>query len=1132
MSTDGRPSRKPRKAAAGKSPRKRAVKKRNSQPETVEEDLDTAPSRNTKSVPIVALGASAGGLEPLEQFFKNMPSSSGLAFVVVQHLSPDFRSMMDELLARYSSMSIERAEDGMAIRPNTVYLNPPRQEMIIQGNKLCLIEERSQLAPSLPINSFMESLAAEAGQKAIGIILSGTGSDGTKGVDAIRRAGGTVIVQEPNSAKFDGMPRSALASGPVTATALPSEMAALVLRAAEGESIDDINDVKDEIVIGDPHREILRMLQHTYGSDFNYYKLATVDRRINRRALMNGFNDIGGYSKYIKTNAKELEQLYCDLLIGVTAFFRDKDVFDRLRDEIIPKVCEKMSEEQPVRIWIAGCASGEEAYSFAILVSEYARKKGIPLHAKIFASDIHFRSLEIATNGEYFSEELQNIPSEIVSRYFEKSQTIYRVRQSIRSLVVFSRHNLIKDPPFTRMDLIACRNLLIYLNEVAQRKALAIMHFALIKRGVLLLGPSESTGELSDEFEPINNKARLYRKKRDITLQESTRILPPTNIEENTREQNTKDILFSRRNTQLPTHRKSIQRAYDTLLEAYAPPGIVTDREGEILHIFGNGLDYIELKSGAYSSRLPDVVKEPFRPVLSVALERIRNAKIKRFRRSVRVSGEGAGDTKLVMSIEPLPREGTTIDCLLVTFEPLVEEPSRPNENETPLNLEPALGRADSDVLGHRLQELERDLQFTEESLQSTIEELETSNEELQATNEELMSANEELQSTNEELHSVNEELYTVSTEHQRKIDQLTEVTNDMEHLLRSTDVGVLFLDQQLCIRRFTPTIARSFNLLDRDVGRPIEHVTTRFNYEGFVEDVHAVLRTAKPKEMEVVVDDLSYLLRILPYHSPQTSEAAGAVVTLVDITRLKDTERALGARNAELNRMNENLEQFTYIVSHDLRAPLRAIRNSAQWMEEDAEDKFSEDLQNHLTRLRSQAARLSDMLRDLLQYSKLGSEEQALERIDMERLVRDILPLIEYDTEINIDTGRGLPTIITHRPPMHLVFLNLLDNAAKYSGRRKTDISIKHRKFKGHHVFVFSDNGPGISQEKHDQIFLPFRKLERPTDQPGTGMGLALVRKAIETHQGRIKVKSFPGDATTGTKFIFSWKDQSELSA
>lgn len=1066
---------------------------------------------------IVGIGASAGGLEALESFFHAMPVDSGLAFVIVQHLSPDFRSMMDELLARHSRMRIRHALDGMPIESNTVYLNPPRQNLIVEDGKLYLAQPNPQDHPNLPIDAFFASLAKDRHVEAIGIILSGTGSDGTKGAGAIIEAGGVVLAQEPASAKFENMPRSAIEKGVTTATAPPDQMPGLIARVISGEAL-PTEDAGPDVEL-EPEGDILRQLERRFGANFGYYKKTTVGRRLMRRAALMGLQNLANYAAVLRKDPAELERLYADLLIGVTAFFRDSAAFASLSNIGMPWIARTMSVDRQLRVWIPGCASGEEAYSIAILLSEYARLNNIVLNTKIFATDLHHGSLETAGAGLYSSKCLSELSDELRDRYFDAVGGRYQVKTALRRLIVFSPHNLIKDPPFTRLDLVSCRNLMIYFDEVAQAKVLSLFHFALNKDGVLFLGPSESLGILQEEFESLDGRWRIYRKLRDVPLPDSTRLLPPMPIHNSVdpSQASARGRAFNAAPRGVRNDRRFLLKAYDEVLERYAPPSLLISQSGDLVHVFGDARKFLRLRAGLFSHRYSDVLVDELRSTVASSVEGAWARRAPQIARQVTFRDEGGRDVSVLVRAEVLDKQNGAGNYALVT---LIEQTTKAASGGQHRTLQVEAVEA-STALHGRIDELERNLTYTEESLQTTIEELETSNEELQSTNEELMSANEELQSTNEELHAVNEELYSVSSEHRRKIEELTALNNDMDHLLRCTDVGTIFLDSKLCIRRFTPAIARAFNLLDRDIGRPIQHITARFAYPNLADDVAKVAATGETVEHTVDFEDMHLVLRVFPYRAHDRIE--GIVLTLVDVPRLKAAERALELRNHELARVNESLEQFTYIVSHDLRAPLRTILNSAKWIEEDLASNVSEEVRGHCHRLMTYSSRLTDMLNDLMTYAKLGTSEAPVEKVDIKVLLNGIVDSIDGDGRVQLVMRCDTGPIWCRRAPLQLVFQNLIDNALKYSDQVKVSVRIELEVLPERYMFTVSDDGPGIITRHHEKIFLPFRKLEHADTKPGTGMGLALVKKAVEDNGGTIQVTSDPL-SRRGTAFVFTW--------
>ncbi|MGZ8298978.1 MAG: CheR family methyltransferase [Rhodoplanes sp.] len=568
-----------------------------------------------------------------------------------------------------------------------------------------------------------------------------------------------------------------------------------------------------------------------------------------------------------------------------------------------------------MRVWAPGCATGEEAYSIAIMLMEYARKERIELNAKVFATDIYRPALERAGRGVYNEAIAESLGPELLERYFDFNGGQYQVKPQLRRFVVFSAHNLLKDPPFTRMDLVSCRNLLIYFDEVAQRMALMLFHFALDRNGILFLGPSETVGELSDEFGAVDQHWRIFRKLRDVRLRESLRLLPSAPLRDEPAPSLDLPFPAAPGHTAGPARgappRRGLAKAYDAILDRFAPAGVLVSRDGTILHVFGDANKYLEFKGGRFSPLIADAAAEELRHAISTGLERMLGRNTAPFVRRVNCRLGNDGEKTSKVTVERLDTsDWQDEEYCMVTFAEL----ARAKEGAS----KKAKARIESvgaiELYRERIRDLENELRVTEESLQSTIEEMETTNEELQATNEELMSANEELQSTNEELNSVNEELLTVSAGHQRKIDELVEVTMDMNHLLMSTDIGVIYLDHDLRVRRLTPAIAKTFNLLERDIGRPIEHITARFHHPELLDGIKAVLAGGPACEHEITVDDRFSLLRILPYQVGV--ETAGVVLAMIDVTQRKHIENALRASEARLSTIVETAVDAIVVIN------------------------------------------------------------------------------------------------------------------------------------------------------------------------------------------------------------------------
>ncbi len=827
---------------------------------------------------VVGVGASAGGLEALESFFDNMRPDSGLAFVVVQHLSPDFKSLMDELLSRHTDIAIHRVEDGMVVEPNAIYLIPPKKEMIISGGRLLLTDKDPNQALSLPIDTFFRSLAQDCGELAVGVILSGTGSDGSRGIRAIHEAGGLVIVQAEETAKFDGMPRSAIETGIVDATLSPEAIPEVLLNYVKAPFRGDIGGTAASTAVSEKGMNaVYGLLRREYGIDFSHYKPSTVTRRIARRLQLNRSVDVDDYVERLNSDPAELSNLYKDLLIGVTKFFRDQDAYQRLAEDVIPQMLAKVAKNEELRVWVAGCATGEEAYSIAIVIHEALSARTRPISVKIFATDVHQASLEVASAGIYSEESVSDVSRTRLERYFTQRGSNYQISQDIRGMIVFAPHNVIKDAPFTKLDLVCCRNLLIYFQPHIQQKVLSLFHFGLKTGGWLFLGPSESPGEIADEFETVDRHWKIYRKRRDVRLPADVRMPMSSGFAR------LRDSTVRPRTSGTGMADASLLRAYDALLSDYVPPSILVDENHRLVHSFAGAGKFLAIPDGRSSSDILDLVESDIRLALSGALQRAANKGDPVIYGGL-VAKSGYDEEQLRLSVRPIKIQSTDETYFLISLETLGRKPP---------TIESARDFDIEEVSRERLEEVEAELCYTKENLQATIEEMETTNEELQATNEELVASNEELQSTNEELHSVNEELYTVNAEYQRKIGELTEMTDDMDNLLRSTDVGTIFLDQDLRIRKFTPKIAQAFQILPQDVGRSIESFSHNIEHETLLDDVRGVLSSRSPFEKDVVDRQGNWLLlRILPYRSKDRVE--GAVITLIDIAGLKRTEEQL----------------------------------------------------------------------------------------------------------------------------------------------------------------------------------------------------------------------------------------------
>ncbi|NBC29227.1 MAG: PAS domain-containing protein [Spirochaetes bacterium] len=826
-----------------------------------------------KQFHIVGVGASAGGLEAIEAFFEGLPEHSNLAIVIVQHLSPDYKSLMGELLRKRTEMPIHEAEDGMTVEPGRVYLIPRKKTMTMFGGKLFLSEQQEGL--NLPIDIFFESLAEDQGERSIAVVLSGTGSDGTRGIRAVKEAGGVVMVQDEETAKFNGMPNSAVATGIVDFVLPPGRIAAELLSYAEGSVALMGETGSPDLGAPDHLSKIFLLIKRRAGVDLSYYKESTIVRRVERRMGINRIDDLNQYLTFMEENPQEVTILFKEILIGVTKFFRDPEAFEVLAEEVLPEIFENSGSNGAIRVWVPGCSTGEEAYSLAILLAEFAEEHGYRNEVKVFATDIDKDAIEFASYGTYPESIAADMSSQRLSRFFVKKGDSFQVVKTIREMVIFAYHNVFKDPPFRRIDLVTCRNLLIYLQPVLQKRVVGNFQFSLNQGGFLFLGTSESLGDLSTAFHSVDVRWKIFRHKDG--LQRKRLELPSSS--DRPRQGRT-----PREHTGETVHRQPqrLDVAFERLVEAMLSPCVIIDESWRVLHIFGSVSDFFHVPTGRMEFSLNKMLRPDLSLPISTAVQDAMSKNNETTYENLRVEREDEVFDATV-TVKPIMDAGATVvyAILLRREEPESDE----HKQVTHLNLNESVRR--------RMSSLEGELQHTKENLQATIEELETSNEELQATNEELLSSNEELQSTNEELQSVNEELITVNAEYQKKIEELSELNDDMNNLLTSTDIGTVFLDKDLIIRKYTPPVTKQINLIAGDVGRPFSDISNNLLYDSLTEDVESVLREGAGKDTEVRSRlDRWYLVKILPYHT-ESQRLEGVVVTLIDITERKAAEQS-----------------------------------------------------------------------------------------------------------------------------------------------------------------------------------------------------------------------------------------------
>jgi two-component system CheB/CheR fusion protein len=855
---------------------------------------EDAPSlQESPHFPIVGIGASAGGLEALEQFLRHVPEGSDMAFVIVQHLDPTHKGIMPELLQRATGMEVFQVRDRMKVKPNCVYVIPPNRDLSILQGVLHLFEPTAPRGLRLPIDFFLRSLAEDRQELSIGVILSGMGSDGTMGLRAIKEKAGVTLVQEPASAKFDSMPRSVIDAGLADLVApvedLPGKIIGYLRHARVIDRTERPLEEKDQSAL----EKVVILLRAKTGHNFSMYKKNTIYRRIERRMGIHQIDRIAAYVRYLQENPQEVELLFKELLIGVTSFFRDPAAWEQLQEEAIPALLAGHPTGRVLRAWSAACSTGEEAYSLAIAFKEaLARvKPKASFTLQIFATDLDRDAIDKGRQGIYPANIAADVSAERLHRYFVKEESGYRVGKEIREMVTFATQNVIMDPPFTKLDILICRNLLIYLTPELQKKLLPLFHYSLNPGGVLFLGSSESVSAHTDLFAPLNLKSRLFRR-RESVLPADPVAFPAS---------------FAPALPGVPKELTTLKPAGNlqsladqVLLQHFSPPAVLVNDKGDILYISGRTGKYLEPAVGKANWNIFAMAREGLRFDLGIAFQKAIRQKEKITVKGLRV-GEGAAAQTVDVTVQAIEEPEALRGMVMIVFTdvPLPPEKKAPGRSRAA-----SAGNARVLELEQELQQVREELATTREEMQSSQEELKSTNEELQSTNEELQSTNEELTTSREEMQSLNEELQTVNAEQQSKMDELARINNDMRNLLNSTEIVTVFLDNDLRVRRFTSGANKLFKLIPGDVGRPLSDIVSDLLYPGMIDEAREVLRTLAFSEKQIATTDGRWFaVRIMPYRTME-DVIVGVVITFSNITAAKRLEAELREENAKLKKL------------------------------------------------------------------------------------------------------------------------------------------------------------------------------------------------------------------------------------
>jgi two-component system, chemotaxis family, CheB/CheR fusion protein len=1061
------------------------------------------------SLVVVGIGASAGGLQAYTELLESLPPNTGMAFVIVQHLAAEHESLLAMLLSRATPMPVGEVHDEPHVAPNCIYVIPPNRSMLIRDGKLVLMERAPGVHHAVDI--FLSALAESHGHRAIGVVLSGTGNDGTIGIQAIKAAGGITFAQD-TTALHAGMPQNAINSGCVDFV-LPARKIALEiagLSSAVPSPFDPVPDSAGSI------ENILQMLRRNLDADFSQYKVNTLHRRVRRRMALQRIDSVEEYKALLTDNPREMEALYQDILISVTNFFRNPESFDALKSAILPGIFEHPRVEGAVRIWALGCSTGEEVYSLAMVLQEYMEETSQLVRLTVFGTDLNNLAIERARRAWYPKSITQDVSKARLDRFFTEADGGYCVNTAIREQCIFARHNALIDPPFSNMDLVSCRNMLIYLQSGLQRKLLPLLHYALKPDGILFLGPSETISHYRDLFELRDGRHKFYAKR---PVQKRIDMSVPIVAG------NAAATGHVKRKAGVTTRESPLdsqREAERVLLKHFAPAGVLIDADAEILQFRGDTEPYLTLSEGKPTLNVLKMAREGLLAPLRTALQHAH-----RIEGSARIDDvaikSNNGMLTIALIVIPVPHAPSALRTYWILFEPSQDAAAKRGSRSRPR----AAKKAKPNESQRQIHVLTQELAATREYLQSTIESQEATNEELQSANEEVQSANEELQSTNEELEtskeeiqSSNEELTTVNEELRTRNDELDRANNDLNNVFSSVQMAVVILGRDLRIRRFTPLAQRAFNILPSDVGRPIGDINLKLAVDDFPRTLTAAIKEGIAQESEVQSDDgRRYLLRVCPYRT-QAQKIDGATVVLIDIDTLAQTQDSLRRRVAELAVADRHRNEFLAILAHELRNPLAPLRNAAQILRLSPADAGVSEKAREL--IERQVKHMSRLVGDLLDAARAQHGQIQLQReaLDLRAVVEHAIEMMRPQFDARRQTLRvqlpEAPVVVDgDAARLEQVVGNILNNANKYTGENGCiDVTVDGSTQKTEQpgaVIRIRDNGEGIDSELLPRLFDLFTQADRSLahSQGGLGIGLSLVRTLVGLHGGSISAHS-----------------------
>lgn len=1044
---------------------------------------------------IIALGASAGGMEAIHTLFDHTPTDA-VSYVIIQHLSPDYKSFMAELLVKHSKLKIFKAEQDMEVVSNCVYVMPEGKNMTISEGKLKL-RDRQKATPNSAIDIFFNSLAEDQGDKSIGIVMSGNGSDGTKGIEAIKRVGGMVIVQDPKSTDFNSMPDNAIASGNydfiLDPKKIPQQIANYVYqKALTARFSEPASDQEDSSLL-----ELNKLIKSHTPHDFSEYKRPTIVRQVIRRMAAINADTIEDYVQLLKSDPEEIATLSNQFLIGVTNFFRDPEAFDVIRNKVIPEIVKNKLLVDTIKVWIIGCATGEEAYSMAILIKEHLIDIKKDMEVKIFASDIDKKALASASKGYYSENIIKNVSGERLKNFFIKEGNGYQVRENIRKMIIFADHNIVQQPPYGKIDFISCRNLMIYFNSTLQKRIFSTLHFCLNLDGYLFLGPSEGIGDLKDVFIEIDKKWKIYQ---NIEGSYHIGLNPYSPPHIPIKNMPTRSVAEKSSKNQIPEHLLEIIHL-SHLEESGFSAGVCIDGDHKVVLPFGEYEKYLLPK--LFNDNLLELLPAELSITLGTSIKKALNSHKKVAVNQIKFMEKDSFRSVGIL-VKPIVQEiKSSKKLMMIYFREEAIEDHFPEIAET----------YDKNLHTNRyLSDIEQELGETKRDLQEATSALEESYDNIQSYNEELLSSNEEMQSSNEELQSTNEELTTLNSQYQSKIKELDELNDDFDNYFRSTLSSQLYVDKDLIIRKFTPISIKQINIKENDIGRPLGDISTNIKFSTLLEDINTVIMSQDSKEKNIeTTDGKWYCMVIVPYLRLKDGRSNGAIITFNDITEIIHSKKIIEATNNKLVKINKDHDTFIYSVSHDLLSPIYNIQEIAAIIQQTDDTEEIKGFSGMLIKL---VAQLKGTILELSAITKLENEALEFENINLEEILKEVEESLKnQSSQLKLIPKIDFQIKEIRFPVKYLrsILLNLLNNAIKYrSPFRELVVNIKTEKLDNLILLSIEDNGLGIAEERIGELFSKFKRVhDSNTNVEGTGIGLYLVKKMIKNAGGEIEVES-----------------------